>query len=166
MRLSRAAALRSLAVALFALAALPAAAPPANVLDLVSNRTELSTLAGAVKTAGLESELSAAGPITLFAPTNAAFAAMPAAEREALLKPEGKDRLRALLLGHLVRDEIPVHQDEAWISSGSLTSAAGTKIAIAVAGDGNGPLIGKARPLKTDMRAGNGLVTTIDRVLQ
>lgn len=164
MRLSRAAALRSLAVAFFALAALPAAAPPANVLDLVSNRAELSTLAGAVKTAGLESELSAAGPITLFAPTNAAFAAMPAAEREALLKPEGKDRLRALLLGHLVRDEIPVHQDEAWISSGKLPTAAGTSIAIS--SDGNGPLIGKAHPMKTDMRASNGLVTTIDRVLQ
>ncbi|MEA2666484.1 MAG: hypothetical protein QOI11_3428 [Candidatus Eremiobacteraeota bacterium] len=164
MRLSRAAALRSLAVAFFALATLPAAAPPANVLDLVSGRSDLSTLAGAVKTAGLESELSGAGPITLFAPTNAAFAAMPAAEREALLKPEGKDRLRALLLGHVVREQVQVRDDDTWISSGTLPTAAGTTIAIAT--DGKGPMIGKAHPLKTDMRAGNGLVTTIDRVLQ
>jgi uncharacterized surface protein with fasciclin (FAS1) repeats len=164
MRLSRAAALRSLAVAVFALATLPAAAPPANVLDLVSSQSNLSTLAGAVKSAGLESELSGTGPITLFAPTNAAFAAMPAAEREALLKPEGKDRLRALLLGHVVRDMVQVHDGDTWISSGSLPTAAGTTIAFA--SDGNGPLIGKAHPVKTDMRAGNGLVTTIDRVLQ
>lgn len=164
MRLSRAAALRSLAVAFFALATLPAAAPPANVLDLISSQPTLSTLTGAVKGAGLESELSGAGPITLFAPTNAAFAAMPAGERDALLKPEGKDRLRALLLGHVVREAVQVRDDDSWISSGTLPTAAGTTIAIAT--DGKGPMIGKAHPLKIDMRAGNGLVTTIDRVLQ
>jgi uncharacterized surface protein with fasciclin (FAS1) repeats len=166
MLLSRAVALRSIAVSALAAATLrPAVAQqPATVLDLVASQLNLTTFTTAVKAAGLESELTAAGPVTLFAPTDAAFAKLPAADRDALLKPEGQARLRTLVLGHLIRDNVRVRDGDSYVSSGWLPSAAGTPIAFGT--DGNGPTIGRAHPVKADMQAGNGLVTTIDRVLQ
>ena len=98
-----------------------------------------------MKAAGLESELAAAGPLTLFVPTDAAFAKLPAGERDALLKPENKERLHALLLGHVVRDMVQVHDgDNGAITSGSLSTAAGTTIVFAA--PGGQMTIGGARP--------------------
>jgi uncharacterized surface protein with fasciclin (FAS1) repeats len=164
MRLTRAAACRSLAGCLIAvsLAAAPALAQrPATVLDLAAQQKNLSTFVAAVHTAGLDETLRAAGPVTVYAPTDEAFARIPAAERAALLADPV--RLRTILLGHVVKDTVMMRDGDSSISSGSVTNAAGREIGFAL--DGNRTTVGGAHLIQSDMRADNGCVNTIDRVL-
>ena len=96
--------------ALFAIAAIaltttamPAlAAPTANIVATAAATPDLSTLVTAVKAAGLVDTLSGKGPFTVFAPTNEAFAKLPAGTVETLLKPENKDTLVKILTCHVV----------------------------------------------------------------
>jgi uncharacterized surface protein with fasciclin (FAS1) repeats len=163
MRLTRLAACRSLAASLFALGlAAPALAQPAaNVLDLAAQQKNLTTFVAAVHTAGLDDTLRGAGPLTVYAPTDEAFAKLPTGERETLLRDPA--RLKALLMGHIVKDTIRMRQDDSVITSGSVSNAAGREIAFGV--DGDRPTVGGAHLLQSDMRAGNGSVNTIDKVL-
>ena len=82
----------------------PAATPAAtqNIVQIAAGNADLSTLVAAVKAAGLVDTLSGAGPFTVFAPTNEAFAALPAGTLDSLLKPENKDKLVAVLTYHVV----------------------------------------------------------------
>jgi uncharacterized surface protein with fasciclin (FAS1) repeats len=73
-----------------------------NILEGLNGSADHKTLAGAVQAAGLAETLSGAQPYTLFAPTEAAFAKLPAGTAEGLLAPEAKGRLVALLTGHVV----------------------------------------------------------------
>ena len=68
-----------------------------DIVGLAAGNKDLSTLVAAVKAAGLVETLQSEGPFTVFAPTNAAFAALPAGTLESLLKPENKDKLVKLL---------------------------------------------------------------------
>src|ERR1700738_1406601 len=113
MRLTRAAACRTLVGCLVALSlSSPVLAQPrpANVLELAAQHKNLSTFVAAVHTAGLDDTLKAAGPYTLHAPTDEAFAKMPAADREALLA--SPKRLKAVLLGHVVKDMIKMRDGD------------------------------------------------------
>jgi uncharacterized surface protein with fasciclin (FAS1) repeats len=163
MRLTRIAACRSLAASLFALAlAAPAfAQPAANVLELAAQQKNLSTFVAAVHTAGLDDTLRAAGPITVYAPTDEAFGKLPAAERAALLRDPV--RLKTVLLGHIVKDMIRMRDGDAAVTSGSVGNAAGREVAFGL--DGERTTVGGAHLLQADMRAGNGSVNTIDKVL-
>jgi uncharacterized surface protein with fasciclin (FAS1) repeats len=165
MRLTRAAACRSLAGCLIALSlTAPALAQrPATVLDLAAQQKNLTTFVAAVHTAGLDDLLKGAGPITVYAPTDEAFAKMPAADRTALLgNPE---RLKAVLLGHVVKDMVKMRDaDSGTITSGAVTSAAGRDIAFGV-DDRDNTTVGGARLVQADLQAGNGCVNTIDKVL-
>ncbi|HEY0395571.1 MAG TPA: fasciclin domain-containing protein [Candidatus Elarobacter sp.] len=164
MRLTRAAACRSLAAFLMTLSlAAPALAQrPSTVLELASQQKNLSTFVAAVHTAGLDDMLKSAGPVTVYAPTDEAFAKIPAAERQALLS--SPDRLRALLLGHIVKDAITMRDGTATVSSGSATTAGGRDLTFAI-DDQDHALVSGARVLAFDLRAGNGTIDTIDRVL-
>jgi len=76
--------------------------PSRNIVQNALNSRDHTTLVAAVKAAGLVETLSGAGPFTVFAPTNAAFAKLPAGTVDALLKPENKDKLTSLLTYHVV----------------------------------------------------------------
>lgn len=167
MRLTRAAACRSLVGCLVALSlASPVLAQPqaATVLELAAQQKNLSTFVAAVHTAGLDDTLKAAGPYTVYAPSDEAFAKMPAADRAALLgSPE---RLKAVLLGHLVKGETVKMRDGdgGAITSGAVSTAAGRDLAFSV-DDRDRQLVGGAHVLATDMLAGNGSLNVIDKVL-
>ena len=163
MRLTRIAVCRSLAASLFALAlAGPAAAlTSATVLDVAAQQKNLNTFVAAVHTAGLDDALRAAGPLTVYAPTDEAFAKLPAAERTALLGDPA--RLKAVLLGHIVNVAIRMRQDDSIVTSGLVPTAAGREIAFGV--DGERTTVGAAHLLKADIQAGNGSINTIDKVL-
>ena len=79
--------------------------PEKNIVENAVNSKDHTTLVAAVKAAGLVDTLSGAGPFTVFAPTNDAFAALPAGTVEALLKPESKDQLTKILTCHVVAAE-------------------------------------------------------------
>jgi 23S rRNA (adenine2503-C2)-methyltransferase len=164
MRLSRAAACRSVASCLLALtfsAATVAAAPPPTVFDLAAQQKNLITFVAAVKTAGLEQTLRGAGPVTVFAPTDEAFGKMPAAERASLLG--SPDRLKALILGLVVNESVVMKDGDTLVNSGWIATAGGGKLAFG-SGDGR-QMVGTSHVVNTDLRAANGSITTIDQVL-
>ena len=80
--------------------------PTKNIVENAVNSKDHTTLVAAVKAAGLVDTLQGAGPFTVFAPTNAAFAKLPAGTVDTLLKPENKDQLTAVLTYHVVPGRI------------------------------------------------------------
>jgi len=164
MRLTRAAAFRSFAGCLLALSLTgPALAQPraATVLELASQQKNLNTFVAAVHAAGLDDTLKAAGPMTVYAPTDEAFAKLPAAQREALMNDPA--RLKALLLGHVVNDMIKMRDGDSSVTSGSVPSAGGGTLSFGL--DGERTTVGGAHVISYDLQAGNGCITTIDKVL-
>jgi uncharacterized surface protein with fasciclin (FAS1) repeats len=164
MRLTRAAAFRSIAGCLLALSLTgPALAQPraATVLELAAQQKNLNTFVAAVHAAGLDATLKAAGPITIYAPTDEAFAKLPAAQREALMNDPV--RLKALLLGHVVNDMIKMHDGDSTITSGSVPSVAGNQLVFGT--DQDRATVGGAHVITADLMANNGCITTIDKVL-
>ncbi|MBV8748853.1 MAG: fasciclin domain-containing protein [Candidatus Eremiobacteraeota bacterium] len=165
MRFTLAAACRSLVGCLFALAltvpALAAQPKAATVLDLAAQQKNLTTFVAAVHMAGLDDMLKAAGPLTVYAPTDDAFAKMSAADRDALM--HNPDRLKDLILGCVLKDEVVMHSGDSSVSTGYMPSAAGRNLTFAL--DGDRQTVGGAHLVATDMRAGNGYLDTIDKVL-
>jgi uncharacterized surface protein with fasciclin (FAS1) repeats len=166
MRLTRAAACRSLAGCLAAMTLAALAAPalaqrPATVLELASRQKNLSTFVAAVHTAGLDDALQGAGPLTVYAPTDDAFARIPAPERLALLADPV--RLRTVLLGHVVKEMVRMRDGDTMVTSGSVTNAAGRELGFAVENDQT--TVGGAHLVQLDLQADNGYLTTIDKVL-
>src|SRR5512140_4002183 len=86
--------------------------PAASASDIVDTAVagNFNTLVAAVKAAGLVDTLKGAGPFTVFAPTDEAFNKLPAGTLESLLKPENKDKLKAILLYHVVSGDVPSSQ--------------------------------------------------------
>src|SRR5947209_13220935 len=155
MRLTRAAAFRSFAGCLLALSLTgPALAHPraATVLELASQQKNLNTFVAAVHAAGLDDTLKAAGPMTVYAPTDEAFAKLPAAQREALMNDPA--RLKALLLGHVVNDMIKMRDGDSSVTSGSVPSAGGGTLSFGL--DGERTTVGGAHVISYDLQAGNG----------
>ena len=125
-----------------------------------ASRDSFKTLGAAIKAADLEGTLKGAGPFTVFAPTDEAFAKLPAGTVEGLLKPENKDKLKAILTFHVV--------------SGKVEAAAAMKLTTAKTVNGkelkldasSGSLhVGKATVTKADIQASNGVIHVIDKVL-
>ena len=161
MRLTRAAACRSVVGCFFALMlTAPAAAQPATVIALAAQQKDLTTFVVAIHKAGLDDTFAGPGPYTIFAPTDEAFAKMPAADRDALLA--SPERLKALILGHTVKDMIKMRDGDSTISSGSVTSVGGREIQFGMRGDAQ--TVDGAQIVRADLLAGNGSVTKIDKV--
>ena len=159
MRLTRTAACRSLAGCLLTLIfAAPVLAQPATVLDLAGQQKNLHTFVAAVHTAGLDDTLKAGGPVTVYAPTDDAFAKLP--DRAALLADPA--RLRAMLLGLIVKEAISMQEGESKITSGSIPSAAGRNLTFAT--DGDRTTVGGAHLVSSDLHADNGSLNTLDKV--
>jgi len=118
------------------------------------------TLVAAVKAAGLADTLSGKGPFTVFAPTDAAFAKLPAGTVESLLKPENKDKLKAILLYHVVKGDV---------KSGDLKDGESVKTldgqSLTVGISGGVVNVNGATVVKADIPASNGVIHVIDTVL-
>lgn len=137
-----------------------ASANEPDIYRILETNGQFSTLAAAVKAAGLEKTLKSGGPFTLFAPTNDAFAALPAGTVDALLLPENKDKLVAVLTYHVIPGAVLAEQ------------LAGQRVDVAtvqgqnVRVDGrNGVRVNNAKVTQADVVAKNGVIHRIDKVL-
>jgi uncharacterized surface protein with fasciclin (FAS1) repeats len=135
-----------------------APAQPATVAALAAHQPELATFTKLVQQAGLQDTLMAAGPLTVFAPSDDAFKAVPAATLDKLSRDP--EFLKAVLNQHLVPGLVKSSQIE---GSQTLTTAGGTKLNVSKAGDYM--TIEDSLVTKPDITAGNGVVHLIDSVL-
>lgn len=131
-----------------------------NVVQVAVGSPDHTTLVTAVKTAGLVDALSNAGPFTVFAPTNAAFDALPAGTVDGLLKPESKDDLIDILQYHVA---VGVYSPENLRDGQVLGMVNGDNVTFHVEGDQ--VMINDAKIVAT-VPAANGLVCVIDKVIQ
>ncbi|MES2582898.1 MAG: fasciclin domain-containing protein [Pseudomonadota bacterium] len=141
-------------VALGACATKPA---PANLADNVANTPSLSTFNTLVAQAGLSETLKSGGPFTVFAPTNEAFKAVPAATMVDLSK--NPEKLKEVLGYHVVPGKLM----SADIKNGNTKTLSGANLALAKAGDF--VIVESAAVVLADLGATNGVVHTIDAVL-
>ena len=117
-------------------------------------------LAAALKAAGLVETLKGAGPFTVFAPTDEAFAKLPAGTVENLLKPENKDKLKAVLTYHVVAGKVTA-SDVAKLKSAKTVQGSEAKVSMS----GGKVMIDNATVVKTDIMAKNGVIHVIDTVI-
>ena len=143
----------------------PAMSPATqNIVQIASANADFSTLVTAVKAAGLADTLSGSGPFTVFAPTNEAFAALPAGTLDALLKPENKATLTSILTYHVVAGSIYAKD----VKAGSVTTVNGAKFTVSTdtgsvyLTDDKG---NKTKIVTTDIAASNGVIHVINAVL-
>lgn len=144
-----------------------------TIVEVAQGSADFSTLVTAVQTAGLVETLNGAGPFTVFAPTNDAFAKIPAATLEGLLTPEQRDALTGVLTYHVVSGRVDaatlVSQIEAGGGSATLTTVQGGTLTASVGDDGSVVLTdaagGTSRVVQTDVAASNGVIHAIDTVV-
>lgn len=140
---------------------LPSAGSPKTIAELAIETESLSTLVAAVKAAGLVDTLKGEGPFTVFAPTNEAFAKLPAGTVESLLKPENVDKLKQILLYHVVPGKV-MAADVVKVKAAK--SAQGEPIAFEVV-NGAVKLNQNSKVISTDIDASNGVIHVIDSVI-
>ncbi|MBT1451156.1 fasciclin domain-containing protein [Glaciecola sp. XM2] len=131
-----------------------------DIVDIAASNESFSTLVAAVKAAGLVDALKGEGPLTVFAPTNEAFAKLPAGTVEDLLKPENKDTLIAVLTYHVVPGKVLAADV---VTVDSATSLQGQSITVKV--DGSTVMVDNATVVQTDIMASNGVIHVIDSVI-
>jgi uncharacterized surface protein with fasciclin (FAS1) repeats len=122
---------------------------------------EVTTVVTAIKAAGLVDTLKGKGPFTVFAPTNAAFNKLPAGTVEDLLKPENKEKLKAILLYHVHAGDAIKAAD---VKTMKLSTANGKDLNVKV-GDDKSVWINDAKVIKTDVICTNGVIHWIDTVV-
>ncbi|MEP2029879.1 MAG: fasciclin domain-containing protein [Paracoccaceae bacterium] len=131
-----------------------------DIVAVASSNDDFSTLVAAVSAAGLVETLQGDGPYTVFAPTNEAFAALPAGTVESLLKPENKDKLVSILTYHVVAGNYPASALAG--QKGSLATVQGGKLAV---NGTDGVKINNSEVIIADVEASNGVIHAIDTVL-
>jgi uncharacterized surface protein with fasciclin (FAS1) repeats len=141
--------------------AAPAAAQTKDIVDTAVAAGQFKTLAAALGAAGLVSTLKGPGPFTVFAPTDAAFAKLPAGTVENLLKPENKGQLTAILTYHVV----PGRTMAADLAGKTLTVKTVNGATVAVDGTMGGVRVNGAKVGPADVAASNGVIHVVDTVL-
>lgn len=157
--------LRNIAFASVAALALAAcssssAKRPVDIVDTAVSAGKFKTLVAAVQAAGLAETLKSPGPFTVFAPTDEAFAALPAGTVDSLLKPENKDQLVSILTYHVVSGKV-MSTDIA----GKKTSAPTVQGASLDIDATSGVKVNDANVTGADVAASNGVIHVIDKVL-
>ncbi len=137
-----------------------ASAPEADIVDTAVAAGDFNTLVAAVQAGDLVDTLKGDGPFTVFAPTDAAFAKLPAGTVENLLKPENKDQLVAVLTYHVVPGKI-MSGDIAG-QTADVATVQGGELAVNAT---DGVLINDATVVAADVEASNGVIHVIDTVL-
>jgi len=153
--------LRNLTLALIASFAFVSATNAADdIVDTAAANGQFSTLVAAVQAAGLVDTLKSEGPFTVFAPTDAAFAALPEGTVENLLKPENKDQLIAVLTYHVVPGKVMA----ADIAGKSLqvASVQGSELSIDAT---DGVKVDNANVVMADIETSNGVIHVLDAVV-
>jgi uncharacterized surface protein with fasciclin (FAS1) repeats len=131
-----------------------------DIVETAAAAGRFETFGRAIQATDLASMLGGKGPFTVFAPTDKAFAKMASADLDTLL--ENTTELTRVLSYHIVRDRVKAPRTG---SPNSITTASGTNLDISRA-DGGGFKVNEARILKTNIRASNGVIHAIDRVLE
>lgn len=135
---------------------------PGTIVEVAAGNKSFSTLVAAVKAAGLVETLSGAGPFTVFAPTDEAFAKLPAGTVEELVKPENKEKLTAILTYHVLAGKVMAA--DAIAADGKMVKTVnGQEIAVKVK-DGK-VMINDSTVIIADVAASNGVIHAIDTVL-
>ena len=131
-----------------------------DIVDTAVSNGSFKTLVAAVKAAGLVNTLKGKGPFTVFAPTDAAFAKLPKGTIASLLKPENKSKLIAILTHHVLVGAVP---SKAVVGKKlSPKTVNGTILSI----DGTmGVIVSGAKVVVADVKASNGIIHAIDKVL-
>ncbi len=135
------------------------AAEEKTIVGVAAGAGQFNTLVAAVKAAGLVDTLNGKGPFTVFAPTDEAFAKLPAGTVENLLKPENKEKLAGILTYHVIAAKVMA----ADVKTSSVKTVNGKEASIKV--DAGKVTIGSASVVKTDIAASNGVIHVIDTVL-
>lgn len=143
-----------------------------NIIENAVNSRDHTTLVAAVKAAGLVATLQGPGPFMVFAPTNAAFAKLPAGTVEALVRPENKDKLVKILTSHVVGAAVLSNAIKQMVRDDNGThvveTLSGAKLSVKIAGkritltDENG---GTAHVTIADVKQSNGVIHVVDAVL-
>src|SRR3954462_3987600 len=154
--------IRTSALALVAALALsvPSRAADKDIVDTAVAAGSFKTLAAALKAAGLVDTLKGEGPFTVFAPTDEAFAKLPAGTVENLLKPENKDKLVSILTYHVVPGDVTSKQ-VVKLTEAKTVNGQDVKINAT----GGSVMIDNAKVIKPDVKASNGVIHVIDTVL-
>lgn len=152
-----------LGLALAAVVAVPAVAgDKKDIVDTAVAAGSFKTLAAALKAADLIDTLKGEGPFTVLAPTDEAFAKLPEGTVEALLKPENKEKLVAILKYHVIPGKA-VAADVIKLDGQEVKTVQGDKVKVAVK-DGV-PTVDGAKVIKADVEASNGVIHVIDAVI-
>ena len=139
-----------------ALAATAFAAQAKDIVDTAVAAGSFKTLATALQAAGLVDTLKGKGPFTVFAPTDEAFAKIPKADLDALLKDKAK--LTAVLTYHVVPGQVMAKD----VKAGKVKTVQGSELTVSTAG---GVKVDSANVVKTDIVADNGVIHVIDTVV-
>ena len=132
-----------------------------DIVDTAIEAGTFKTLVTAVQAADLVAALKGEGPFTVFAPTDEAFAKLPPGTLDALLKPENRDRLKAVLTFHVVPGKV-MAKDAAGAKI-ELATLQGQKVT--VDGTGGAVIVNGATVVAADVAASNGVIHVIDRVI-
>ncbi|MBP9913094.1 MAG: fasciclin domain-containing protein [Opitutaceae bacterium] len=151
--------LRSVFAALFLSTGLVAISSAKTIVDIAAGSPDHTTLVAAVKAAGLVETLSSPGKFTVFAPTNAAFAKLPAGTVKMLLLPENKAKLVAILTYHVV----PAVVLAADVKTGEAPTVNGK--ALTLQADAMGVTVNGAKVIAADLIASNGVIHVVDTVI-
>jgi uncharacterized surface protein with fasciclin (FAS1) repeats len=146
--------------------------PTKDIIDNAVNSKDHTTLVAAVKAAGLVETLKGPGPFTVFAPTNAAFAALPAGTVDTLLKPENKSALTGILTYHVVPGKIDAAALTKQIMDGKGTASLKTVAGGTLTAKSSGGKVmitdekgGMATVTIADVMQSNGVIHVVDKVL-
>lgn len=130
-----------------------------DIVAVAAGADNFKTLVAAVKAAGLVETLQGKGPFTVFAPTDAAFAKLPAGTVESLLKPENKEKLVAILKYHVISGKVMA----ADVKTMEAKTVQGQSVNLVVSAEG--VTVDNAKVVKTDVMAENGVIHVIDTVI-
>lgn len=157
--------MRKFAIAVAAAVAVSATpATAANIVETAKNAGIFNTLLAAAEAAGLATPLAESGPLTVFAPTDEAFGALPAGTVENLLKPENKDQLAAILSYHVLPRKLTSSMLPHERIHVRTIRASGDRL-LAVTKSRSGVTVDNARVINADIEAENGVIHVIDKVM-
>ena len=131
-----------------------------DIVDTAISAGNFNTLVQAVQAADLVDTLKGSGPFTLFAPTDEAFAKLPAGTLTDLLKPENKAKLQSILTYHVVPGKV-MSTDAVKLNSAKTVNGD----SFSIRSGSNGLMVDEATVIKADIKASNGIIHVIDRVI-
>jgi uncharacterized surface protein with fasciclin (FAS1) repeats len=131
-----------------------------DIVDTAVSAGSFNTLVAAVKAADLVDTLKGEGPFTVFAPTDDAFAKLPAGTLDNLLKPENKDKLASILTYHVVPGKV-MAKDVSTMKMAETVNGQSFMVSM----EGNNVMVDNAKVIKADIECSNGVIHVIDSVI-